>query len=651
MLKISFQLISTLSTPKFIMKTSLRICFIWLALLASGLPLLAQVGSSTDARQADDIRLSGSQPLLSDRTAQSIRSAAPAHIITRPEADPRARMAATTVETFNYSGAIVNWTVPTNVFQLTIEARGAEGGSDGASDFGPGQGAVITGTFAVTPGDELKILVGQQGIRNGGGGGTFVTDNANNPLVIAGGGGGSGDTNDSADKQGQAGTSGGTGAGSGGAGGSSGGGGGRASGGGGLLTDGTNGNANGGVVLPNGGKAFVNGGAGGASSFFGDGPGGFGGGGAGTGAVSGGGGGGYSGGGGGDLFGSPGNGGVGGGGGSFNGGTTPTNIAGSNMGNGQVTITYEEVCTPPTASIASNNGPVCAGSDATFTVSGTSGSTLTYTLTGQSGDQTLLLIGSNQTITASAATSNATLTLVSVANDNCSQILTGSSTVTVDPLPVVTPGPDQSVIFGFGSNCTDISVMATGAPTLGYSWDNDAGNAATVNVCPEETTTYTVTVTDGNGCQATGQVTVNVQDVRCGNRDQNVTICYYGVTQCVTEKIARRYLKLGATLGGCGTGNARLSAETETLQLELSLTAYPNPVQDLVTLEVLAPQAGPATFEVLDLTGRARQSRQEILKEGLNEVEFRLGTLPTGIYLIRALDAQNRQGTVKVSKQ
>ena len=137
------------------------------------------------------------------------------------------------------------------------------------------------------------------------------------------------------------------------------------------------------------------------------------------------------------------------------------------------------------------------------------------------------------------------------------------------------------------------------------------------------------------------------------SNDGDVTICYFGVTQCVSEKIAARYLKLGATLGGCGGNSAaRLGVERVSERpLELSLKAYPNPVQDLVTVEILAPNAGAATFEVLDLTGRVRQTRKQELTEGLNEVEFRLGTLPTGVYLIRSVGVQNRQGVVRVSKE
>lgn len=111
-------------------------------------------------------------------------------------------------------------------------------------------------------------------------------------------------------------------------------------------------------------------------------------------------------------------------------------------------------------------------------------------------------------------------------------------------------------------------------------------------------------------------------------------------------------------MGGCNTDvNTRLGAEEAAnvppggVPLQLSLKAYPNPVQDEVILEVLAPQSGPATFHVLDLAGRARQSRSESLTEGRNEVEFRLGKLPSGMYLIRVLDGQSNQAAVRVSKE
>ncbi len=555
-------------------------------------------------------------------------------------------------ETFNYTGTIVTWTVPDGVSSLTIEAKGAEGG------FGPplfgnptiysaGMGAIISGVIPVTGGQQLKILVGQKSPqRNGGGGGSFVTDNANQPLMIAGGGGGSGVDNDALTKNGQTGTSGGNGSGSnGGSGGNAGTGGtggtagANSAGGGGLLTDGTGANS----TVP-GGKAFVSGGAGGGGGGTSDvGIGGFGGGGAGTGVASGGGGGGYSGGGGGN--------GPGGGGGSFNSGTDQNNLAGANTGDGLVTITYQfdppTTCPPITFTPTVSNVRCQGGSDGSIALT-PSGGTAPYTYSIDGGAN----YGDISTLSGRSAGSYSVR--VKDANDCESEAQPVTIGEPATALSASVSG-NTSVVFGFGSNCTTLTASGSGGTgSYTYAWSAGANptNTASTEVCPQTTTTYTVTVTDANTCQATAQVTVNVQDVRCGNRDQNVTICYYGVTQCVSEKIAARYLKLGATIGGCGTGNARLGVpESAALPLQLSLKAFPNPVQDAVTLEVLAPNAGRGTFEVLDVTGRVRQSRQESLVEGLNEVEFRLGSLPTGIYLIKAVDALNNQGVVRVSKE
>ena len=79
-----------------------------------------------------------------------------------------------------------------------IEAIGAAGGYGLRSNNGQyrGRGAGIKGTFRLSKGETIKILVGQEGSINliayssGGGGGTFVVRGSNTPLIIAGGGGG-----------------------------------------------------------------------------------------------------------------------------------------------------------------------------------------------------------------------------------------------------------------------------------------------------------------------------------------------------------------------------------------------------------------------------------------------------------------------------
>lgn len=235
---------------------------------------------------------------------------------------------------FDVSSGIQLWTVPETA-TYRIEAAGA-----GAWNYRQGgYGARIRGTFALTQGEVIRILVGQTptpgGENNQGGaaGGTFVTRAPHNTnasiLVIAGGGGGGHQGGNQPNSHGNStGTSGRPGTSSGGTPGSSGGGGGGqdAGGGGGFFTNGTAGGGS------RGGFAYVNGGFG--SDEGGTEDGGFGGGGS-SGNSHGGGGGGYSGGAGSGP--SPHH---GGGGGSFsNGIVTDNQLDQHRPGPGYVTIT------------------------------------------------------------------------------------------------------------------------------------------------------------------------------------------------------------------------------------------------------------------------------------------------------------------------
>lgn len=243
---------------------------------------------------------------------------------------------------FTFSGSIENWTVPEGVHSLYIEARGAQGGA--CSDRTGGLGARVSSQISVTPGQTLKILVGQQGVSvcnaAGGGGGSFVSTENNVPLVVAGGGSGATMNIDgnpglitSAGGHGDnCGSNGGT---DGNGGGDAGGCGGGAGGGGGYYTDGGSSSSWGSQR----GFAFINGGAGGSSSYGGA-FGGFGGG-AGTHAenTGGGAGGGYSGG-GAPSIGNPFS---GGGGGSYAAEVMTLADSGFNSGNGTVIISFNEI--------------------------------------------------------------------------------------------------------------------------------------------------------------------------------------------------------------------------------------------------------------------------------------------------------------------
>lgn len=103
----------------------------------------------------------------------------------QPTRLPLIRQMATTLQTrtFTYTGSLQSFVVPATISSITVYMWGAGGGGGYVThSFTPGSGgagAMIQGTFSVTPGQTLYIIVG--------GGGSF--GNVNNQTDAEGGGG------------------------------------------------------------------------------------------------------------------------------------------------------------------------------------------------------------------------------------------------------------------------------------------------------------------------------------------------------------------------------------------------------------------------------------------------------------------------------
>ena len=392
---------------------------------------------------------------------------------------------AQTTINFSYTGSAQFWTVPPCVTSITVVAAGAKGG--GASG---GNGARITATFAVTPGQVIQINVGGLGTvgnasggwngggtgrassnstwHSGGGGGASDVRNTpyalNNRIIVGGGGGGRGGGSQLVAggaancNNGAAGTSPfGVG------------------GGGGTQT-------NGGVGGPpwtmsgTAGTAGVIGigGIGGIDNCFNVAPGG------------GGGGGFYGGGAGGsDCFSSTPHGGGSGGAGSSlvpGGGTC---LANNNNGNGYVNITYIE---NTINMVVTNTGAYCQG--ATVQLNSSGGGT-SYSWTGPNGFTSNI---QNPTIPYSMPAMSGTYTVTAVIN-GCAH--TGSTNVIVNT--AVTPTFAQS-----GPFCSGASIPAL--PTTSQNGITGSWSPAINNTT---TGTYTFTPTAGQ-CATTATLTITI---------------------------------------------------------------------------------------------------------------------------------------------
>jgi len=533
----------------------------------------------------------------------------------------------TSTSSFNYTGSIQTFTVPAGVTSIEIDARGAQG-SNGFTGAG-GLGARMTGTFAVTPGQVINILVGQQGLDNnisgshngkstGGGGGSFVVSNSI-PMIIAGGGGGTGNisqgmdaTTDSAGVSPVNGCTGGV-NGNGGQGNGSYNGGGS---GGGYYTDGAAPGGDGGTTPNRFGKSYLNGGAGGDNGQH-NGGGGYGGG-AGGGNYGGGGGGGYSGGGGGNS-----NGYGGGGGGSLNTGTNQVNTAGFQSGNGEVIITIPGVLTPVLIS---------GGASGSFFNAGTH--TIEYYAIDGLGD---------------SATCSFTITV----NDDVEPTISAPSDMNVcDTL--------NGIVLLTGDNCSlsNQPTYAMSGATTGSGTGNANGvavNAGTTQII------YTLSDNAGNTNSDTLVVTYTPANVSA-NASDSIMCVNHAQVSLTGLPTGGSWSGAGVTgttfdpsAAGAGThivqysytdGNSCNYTATDNVVVlpclnlsepgENTITMFPNPADEFVNISLQLD--GENTVNIIDMNGKIVLTK--IVKAGMNQLD--VTNLSSGIYTLEMNGSHQR---------
>lgn len=184
--------------------------------------------------------------------------------------------------------------------------------------------------------------------------------------------------------------------------------------------------------------------------------------------------------------------------------TTVYTVTGSQSGcNGTATST---VTINPLPTVTINSGTICLGQQAaTLTANGAS----TYAWSPGTG----LSATSGTTVTATPGATTI-YTVTGTATNGC--VNTGTTTVTVNPLPLVTSSSATICPSGTGT------ITASGATT--YSW-NTGAITASISAAPAATTVYTVTGTDANGCYSSGTGTITVNNFLNVTASSNSPIC------------------------------------------------------------------------------------------------------------------------------
>ena len=197
------------------------------------------------------------------------------------------------------------------------------------------------------------------------------------------------------------------------------------------------------------------------------------------------------------------------------------NCTGTFSGSALITVNPK-----PTATI-SGDATLCAGGTAaliTFTgANGTAPYTFTYTLNGGSSSTITTSSGNSVTLPVSTTAGTYIYNLVSVADfNNCSQLQTGTATVTVDPIPTCSISGAGAVF----TNSTGIVYTVTINPAGGivsYSWSISgngtivgASNGSSVSVNAGSAGSFTLTVNiTRNGCSSSCSIPVTINDIPC----------------------------------------------------------------------------------------------------------------------------------------
>ncbi|GAB4137416.1 MAG: hypothetical protein Fur0041_12150 [Bacteroidia bacterium] len=168
------------------------------------------------------------------------------------------------------------------------------------------------------------------------------------------------------------------------------------------------------------------------------------------------------------------------------------------------TVTVNPLPTPTISGVST----ICVGQSTTLTASG--------------GVNYIWSKGATTSAITVSPVSNAVYTCTVTSAAGCSA--TASSTVTVNPLPVVTAFAMDGVLCLGQSDM----LMASGAST--YLWSS-GGTGANETVTPTSTTTYTVTGTSAAGCSNTATVFVTVNPLPTVTATAaNAAICIGGNT-------------------------------------------------------------------------------------------------------------------------
>lgn len=338
-------------------------------------------------------------------------------------------------------------------------------------------------------------------------------------------------------------------------------------------------------------------------------------------------------------------------------GATTQSITVTSSGNYSVT-TNSGGCggTSTVTAVNANSGPTTPTVTASSSLNVCPGTTLTLTSSAANG-----YLWSNGATTRSITVAAAgTYSVRAYSGPNCSAI-SASKTVTMLTAPTK-PSITANGSLSLSSSHTSVTLTSTTANA--YAWSS---GSTTRSVVVNTQGSYRVTVTGSNGCQNTSTaaivsangctppaipvISLSGSNVITSGSTVTLTSTTAGgylwstgaTTRSITVSAAGTYSVRGYNAGGCFSTSLPTTIvvvavreanntveEISTPSVEMS--AYPNPVHDLLNIDFNTQVQSTYTISLLDIQGRVVYTKAFESEVGLNHIEMNVSEYQKGIY-------------------
>ncbi len=319
--------------------------------------------------------------------------------------------------------------------------------------------------------------------------------------------------------------------------------------------------------------------------------------------------------------------------------------------------------------------PICYQANAVFNFTGTPNTTLNITVNGAA--QTVSIgAGGTGTYTASSATVDQVVNLVSITNGTCTNAVTGTATVIVSPLLEATVAPVLTPICYNGTAQFTVTGPANGSVTLTVngvsqtvSLDASGNGTVTFNNATADVTASLVSVTDGTCTNnVTGSAVVVVEPLLQATVTSITPICsgenaVFNVSGPANGTVTYNVNGGGnatVTLDNAGAGIITVPAVTVDQVVNLvsvSDGTCTNPVTGTATVAIndlltatIAPASTPICSDgsaVFNITGPANGT--VVINVGGVDVTITLNNAGTGTHTVANATADVTASLVSVS--